>query len=210
MFIINTFSTCFRHYYAHLQENKTCVTARGVLHWFCWMWLVAVVGRCVVGCEHHGGYCLTQCYNAAPHNRYQPHPAEPAQHTTCSNTRLVLLKMGIMMPETCWESVANKHLTFASFGFLCHFTICKCFIQSFHSLSYGRSLAFGRASSVHNAMQSIDSSCKFQCLLLLWRQPAAAYFSSVLSFLQKCVFRRQFLRMMWPMQSAFLPTLYCM
>jgi len=40
-------------------------------------------------------------YNAAPHNRYQPQPAEPAQHTTCSNTRLVLLKMGIMMPETC-------------------------------------------------------------------------------------------------------------
>jgi len=40
-------------------------------------------------------------YNAAPHNRYQPHPAEPAQHTTCSNTRLGLQKMGIMMPETC-------------------------------------------------------------------------------------------------------------
>ena len=52
MFIINTFSTCFGHHYAHLQENKTCVTARGVLCWFCWMWLVAVVGRCVVGCEH--------------------------------------------------------------------------------------------------------------------------------------------------------------
>ena len=52
MFIINTFSTCFGHHYAHLQENKTCVTARGVLRWFCWMWLVAVVGRCVVGCEH--------------------------------------------------------------------------------------------------------------------------------------------------------------
>jgi len=48
-------------------------------------------------------------YNTAPHNHYQPHPAEPAQHTTCSNTRLVLLKMGIIMPETCWESVDNKH-----------------------------------------------------------------------------------------------------
>jgi len=47
--IINTFSTCFGHNYAHLQENKTCVTARGVLRWYCWMWLVAVVGRCVVG-----------------------------------------------------------------------------------------------------------------------------------------------------------------
>ena len=28
-------------------------------------------------------------------------PLVTAQHTTCSNTRLVLLKMGIMMPETC-------------------------------------------------------------------------------------------------------------
>ena len=56
-------------------------------------------------------------YNAAPHNRYQPHPAEPTQHTTCSNTRLGLLKMGIMMPETCWDSVDNKHLTVASCWF---------------------------------------------------------------------------------------------
>jgi len=46
------FSTCFGHHYAHLQENKTCVTARGELRCFCWLWLVAVVGRCVVGCEH--------------------------------------------------------------------------------------------------------------------------------------------------------------
>ena len=79
MFIFNSFSTCFGHHYAHLQENKTYVTACGVLRWFCWMWLVAVV----------------------PDNRYQSHPAEPAQHTTCSNISLVLLKMGIMMPETC-------------------------------------------------------------------------------------------------------------
>jgi len=42
-------------------------------------------------------------YNAAPHNRYQPHPAEPAQYTKVSNTVFVLLKMGIMMPETCWD-----------------------------------------------------------------------------------------------------------
>ena len=117
MFIFNNFSTCFGHHYAHLQENKTYVTACGVLRWFCWMWLVAVVGRCVVGCEHCEGYCSLAPYNAAPHNRYQPHPAEPAQHNTCSNIRLVLLKMGIMMPETCWEIVENKHLTVASCWF---------------------------------------------------------------------------------------------
>ena len=51
----NNFSTCFGHHYAHLQENKTCVTACGVLRWFCWMWLVAVVGRCLVGC-----YCTVK------------------------------------------------------------------------------------------------------------------------------------------------------
>jgi hypothetical protein len=41
-------STCFGHHYAHLQESKDRVTAYGVLLWFCWMWLVAVVGalRC--------------------------------------------------------------------------------------------------------------------------------------------------------------------
>jgi len=37
-----------------------------------------------------------------------------AQHTTCSNTHLVLLKMGIMMPETYRECIDNKHLTVAS------------------------------------------------------------------------------------------------
>jgi len=30
-------------------------------------------------------------YNAAPHNRYQPHAAEPEQYTKCSNTVFVLL-----------------------------------------------------------------------------------------------------------------------
>ena len=47
---------------------------------------------------------LLASYNAAPHNRYQPHPAEPEQYTVCSNTRsLFFLKMGIMMPETGWD-----------------------------------------------------------------------------------------------------------
>jgi len=33
-------------------EQRPCVTACGVLRWFFWVWLVAVVGRCVVGFEH--------------------------------------------------------------------------------------------------------------------------------------------------------------
>jgi len=62
------------------------------------MWCAALVLLDVVG---SGCGALPCGVRAAPHNRYQQHPAEPAQHTTCSNTRLVLLKMGIMMPETC-------------------------------------------------------------------------------------------------------------
>jgi len=62
-------------------------------------------------------------YNAAPHNRYQP-----AQHTTCSNTRLGLLKMGIMMPETCQESIDNKHLTVAS----CWFPLSRHNLRTMH------------------------------------------------------------------------------
>ena len=50
--LLTSVSTCFGDHYAHLQENKDRVTAFGELCWFCWMWLVAVVGRCVVGCEH--------------------------------------------------------------------------------------------------------------------------------------------------------------
>jgi len=103
-------------------EQRPCDTACGVLCWFCWMWLVVVVGRCVVGCSHCEGYCSTFTvlapYNAVPHNHYQPHWAEPAQHTTCSNTRsLFSWRWGIMMPETCWDSVDNKHIIVASCWF---------------------------------------------------------------------------------------------
>ena len=72
--LLTSVSTCFGHHYAHLRDNKGPVTAFGVLFWFCWMWLVAVNGR---------------------------GPAEPEQHTKCTNRAFVLLKMGIMMPETC-------------------------------------------------------------------------------------------------------------
>ena len=57
--LLTSVSTCFGHNYAHLQENKVPVTAFGVLFWFCWMWLVAVVGRCLVGCEQCDGFFST-------------------------------------------------------------------------------------------------------------------------------------------------------
>ena len=54
--LLTSVSTCFGHHYAHLEENKDPVIASGVLFWFCWMLLVAVVGRCLVGCDHYEGF----------------------------------------------------------------------------------------------------------------------------------------------------------
>jgi hypothetical protein len=52
MFIINFCHNIFRASLCPSSgEERPCVTVYGVLRWFCWMWLVTVVGRCVVGCS---------------------------------------------------------------------------------------------------------------------------------------------------------------
>ena len=53
------------------------------------MWCAALGLLDVVGSGCGALRCRMRAlsYNAAPHNHYQPHPAEPAQHTACSNTR---------------------------------------------------------------------------------------------------------------------------
>ena len=75
MFIINFCLNMFRDHYAHLQENKGPVTAFGVLFWFCWMWLVAVVGRCLVGCEHCEGFCSVELFLFNKHRTRRSVPA---------------------------------------------------------------------------------------------------------------------------------------
>ena len=100
MYIIKTFiSTCFWHHYAHHQENKS-------VH--CRIWCSVLVVMAVVvwswdaSCVHCESYCFTvntvrvpSPYNHSHHNQYRTPYA--AVHN------LVLLTMGIMMPETCWD-----------------------------------------------------------------------------------------------------------
>jgi len=63
--LLTSLSTCFGHHYAHLQEIKGPVTAFGVLFWFCWLWLVPVVGRCLAGCGHYEGFCSTELHSVS-------------------------------------------------------------------------------------------------------------------------------------------------
>jgi len=113
--LLTSVSTCFGHHYAHLQENKGPVTAPQPLP------TTSSRTRTThqMQCSHLARQRLTTATNyiqqnqnntpnavltsckTAPYNLYQPHPAEPEQHTKCSNRAFVLLKMGIMMSETC-------------------------------------------------------------------------------------------------------------
>jgi len=75
MFIIKlSISTCFGHHYAHHQENKTVYYCMRCSAWVCRLWLAVVLWSCVVSCVH--------CVHAVGHG-------------------LILLIMGIMIPETC-------------------------------------------------------------------------------------------------------------
>ena len=122
--LLTSVSTCFGHHYAHFQENKglllhlvCCSVTSGktwilaVKSFLCskpsWEIRVSLRMLCVNGCRgattprHPFTHCVLTSCKTAPVNRYQPHPAEPEQRTKCSNRAFVLLKMGIMMPETC-------------------------------------------------------------------------------------------------------------
>ena len=71
MFIFNNFPTCFGHHYAHLQENKTYVTACGVLRcnkrgklgisfnvFFVWYCVVNLDG---ISCVYENVVCKLVC-----------------------------------------------------------------------------------------------------------------------------------------------------
>jgi len=64
------------------RKTRPCVTAYGLLRWFCWMWLVAVVGRCFVGCEHCEGYCSTHSAHTLQRSAPQSLPTTSSRTST--------------------------------------------------------------------------------------------------------------------------------
>ena len=100
-----------------IRRPRVCTAAYGVLHWFWWLWLcgagtqaVCTVKVAIRPLVEGEGYCSnrgrivtftvhTACV-PAPHNhshKNQCRTPYAAVHT------LVLLMMGIMVPETCWD-----------------------------------------------------------------------------------------------------------
>ena len=86
--LLTSISTCFGQHYVHLQENKGPVTAFGVLFWFCWMWSVAVVGRCLAGCDPIINFCL---------NMFRASLCPKHVETEVDNKHLIV--------ASCWSSL---------------------------------------------------------------------------------------------------------
>jgi len=95
-----------------ISRTRPCTTAYGVLHWLCWLWLAVVgcgwlwlavvVWSCVVSCVH----CVKVIVTFTQCTQLHTTTANHSQHNQCRTPYaavhgLVLLMMGIMMPETC-------------------------------------------------------------------------------------------------------------
>jgi hypothetical protein len=101
--LLTSISTCFGHHYDHLHENEEPVTAFGVL--FCNKREKGDISRDVF-------FCVAVCSNPSwvtthyPTKKYLTSnisffPLVTEQYTKCSNGFFVLVKMDIMLPETC-------------------------------------------------------------------------------------------------------------
>jgi len=123
-----------------ISRTRPCITAYGVLHWLCWLWLCGAGSQsvCTVWKLLFDFHTVHTACDPAPHNHNQ--------HNQCWTSYavihgLVLLMMGIMMPETCWDSSLTINIGLvASCWFL---SLQPTFMMHGHnSLKFGKTLSF--------------------------------------------------------------------
>jgi hypothetical protein len=113
------------------KRTRLCSTAYGVLHWLCWLWLCGAGTRavCAVWKLLFDSVKQSNSNFHTVHTAGVPTPHNHSRHNQCRKPcaverSLVLLKMGIMMPETCWDrSLIIKIRLVASCWFLSLFTL---------------------------------------------------------------------------------------
>jgi len=107
-----------------IRRSIPCTTACGVLHWLCWLWLCGAGSQAVCTVwklqfdSKSWTVTFTQCLTAqleqsnsyfhTVHTACDPAPHNHSQHNEWRTPYavvhgLILLMMGIMMPETCWD-----------------------------------------------------------------------------------------------------------
>ena len=106
--LLNFYLNIFRASYAIIRRVRPCTAAYSVLHWLCWLWLPVVVWSCVVSCVHCvkvTAHTVHTAHDASPQDHSQPQPTQPGRTPRAVGHGLILLMMGIMMPETCWDRI---------------------------------------------------------------------------------------------------------
>jgi len=111
MFIIRLLSQQFSGIIMPIiRRIRPCPTACGVLHWVCRLWLAVVLWICVVSSVHcvktlkesnSNFHTVHTAHDPAPQDRSQPQPIHPGRTPHAAGHGLILLMMGIVMPETC-------------------------------------------------------------------------------------------------------------
>ena len=121
--------------------------------------------------------------------------------------RLVLLKMGIMIPETCWEIVKNKRLTVASCWFSLSLHILEYFTNCIHTI-YSRGPvaiytinARHRGSTIINKLMQVcvkmyknqDKKCILTVLvcMILWNRVHFTHCKTFHLFLRSYLLNRR-------------------
>jgi len=114
-----------------IRRTRLCTTACGVLHWVCRLWLAVVLCSCVLSCVHCVKFTVHTAQDAAPQDHSQPQPTHSGRTSHAVGHGLVLLMMGIMMPETCWDRslIVKIELVASCWFFL--FTLCIYTLQDF-------------------------------------------------------------------------------
>ena len=137
-----------------IRRTRPCTTAYGVLHWLCWLWVCGAASWavCTVWKSNSNFHTVHTAHDPAPHNH--------SQHNQCRTPYavvhgLVILMMGIMMPETCWDSslIINIGL------------VASCWFLSLHPMV----LTLVSRQPVHSThfpltkiLQTLDQSRKYE------------------------------------------------
>jgi len=93
-----------------IRRIRLCPTACGVLPGCVGCGLVEL-RRELCACESNSNFhTVHTAHDAAPQDHSQPQPTHPGRTQHAAGHSLILLMMGMMMPETCWDrKFDNKH-----------------------------------------------------------------------------------------------------
>ena len=89
-----------------VRRIRPCPAACGVLPGrvgYGWLWLCGAVSWAVCAVWNSNFHTVLTAHDAVSHNQSQPQPTHPDRTPHAVVHGIILLMIGIMMPESCWD-----------------------------------------------------------------------------------------------------------